>query len=253
MDGNPNITFVKSVDQAQYLFYCAWGDGRDLYADMEQCVSTGLRCIFHITGDLCYVKDDEHIYFVTNLLDGASCEQYQVPYAYDGDMFISDEERPYLASFMGSMDTNPSRERLMQYAGRDGMYIERTSFWPSGPEERAVLIEKHQALLKKSMYTLCPRGAGPSSIRIMEAMLNGSVPIIIDDKTRPFGDPIYFAPRCSYDELDNTLRMLEMDKWAWPTRVAAMRRFVTSKLLIDETAGHPTALRHSDYVLSKLK
>ena len=50
-----------------------------------------------------------------------------------------------------------------------------------------------------STFVLCPRGNGPSSIRVLEAMAAGAIPILIDDYTTPFEDKLCdFAVRWSF-------------------------------------------------------
>jgi len=50
-----------------------------------------------------------------------------------------------------------------------------------------------------STFVLCPKGNGPSSIRVLEAMAAGAIPILIDDYTLPFEDTLCdFAVRWSF-------------------------------------------------------
>lgn len=45
------------------------------------------------------------------------------------------------------------------------------------------------SIMDDSLFTLCPSGTGPNSIRLWEAVLNGSVPVILSDSWLPPGPP----------------------------------------------------------------
>jgi len=51
--------------------------------------------------------------------------------------------------------------------------------------EKALLQQEYGDLLKQSLFFLCPRGAGSSSIRLFEVMQAGRVPVIISDNWIP--------------------------------------------------------------------
>ncbi len=44
-------------------------------------------------------------------------------------------------------------------------------------------------IMDESTFTLCPSGTGPNSIRLWEAMLNGSIPVILSDRWAAPGNP----------------------------------------------------------------
>lgn len=44
-------------------------------------------------------------------------------------------------------------------------------------------------VMDNSVFTLCPSGSGPNSIRLWEAMVNGSIPVILSDTWAAPGDP----------------------------------------------------------------
>jgi hypothetical protein len=49
--------------------------------------------------------------------------------------------------------------------------------------------EEFRAILDDSVFSLCPSGTGPNSIRLWEAMVNGSIPVILADTWAAPGDP----------------------------------------------------------------
>ena len=55
-------------------------------------------------------------------------------------------------------------------------------------------------IMDESIFTLCPSGSGPNSIRLWEAILNGSVPVILSDAWAAPGDQALWRAatiRCS--------------------------------------------------------
>ena len=103
---------------------------------------------------------------------------------YDLKKAKSWSERQYEFSFMGSFITHPVRRRLYQMLkDRDDCFMEDTGGWhfEGSVEKQAQNREKYIEILGNTKYSLCPRGTGPSTIRIWEAMAMGSCPIILSD------------------------------------------------------------------------
>jgi hypothetical protein len=48
--------------------------------------------------------------------------------------------------------------------------------------------EAFKKIMDDSVFSLCPSGAGPNSIRLWEAVINGSIPVIMSDRWAPPGD-----------------------------------------------------------------
>lgn len=79
-------------------------------------------------------------------------------------------KRDMFASFVGRI-THPVREELMQFEKKSGWFI-RT---------KSMHMAQYCDVLNRSIFTLCPRGYGPTSFRIMEALQFGSIPVYISD------------------------------------------------------------------------
>lgn len=97
-------------------------------------------------------------------------------------------QRPIFASFVGRM-THPIRETLSMFKGRESWFI----------SEKSMNLNRYCDVLNRSIFTLCPRGYGPSSFRIMEALQFGSIPVYISDQ---FIEP-HFIPFRTYGILVN--------------------------------------------------
>jgi len=89
------------------------------------------------------------------------------PHSFD----FTGQPKDYIANFIGNK-THPIRNQLEQLQNKEGYYI---SFQPHS-------IEDYCRKIYKSIFTLCPRGYGRNSFRIVEAMQYGSIPIYISDE-----------------------------------------------------------------------
>lgn len=81
-------------------------------------------------------------------------------------------------SFVGSL-THPCRRALRRVLPRNGRYRIHTTNWRACIS--AVSAAEFYDVLTRSVFTLCPRGHGPTSFRLYEAMQVGSVPVYIFD------------------------------------------------------------------------
>lgn len=99
-------------------------------------------------------------------------------------------EPDFLFSFAGRRCA-PVREEILKIRHSRG-WIEDTScynfFGAAGRPENEMDSQRKQyaALLARSKFILCPRGSGPASFRLFEALAAGRVPVIITEhyKTR---------------------------------------------------------------------
>ena len=93
-------------------------------------------------------------------------------------------ERKYKFSFMGSFLTHPVRRKIYEVLkNRNDCFVIDTGPWhfEVGQRRQEQNREKYIEILGDTKYSLCPRGTGPSTIRIWEAMAMGSCPIILSD------------------------------------------------------------------------
>lgn len=105
---------------------------------------------------------------------------YPLPLIYEGVHHYAPPFRKTIyANFVGSL-THPIRKAVI-----DGLLDKR--FIMNGRPQYLVTTEKHnlykyRTILASSTFTLCPRGFGPTSFRIQEALQYGSIPVYISDE-----------------------------------------------------------------------
>lgn len=89
-----------------------------------------------------------------------------------------------LFSFAGSGLTHPVRRAVLKLRHRDAEVVD-TSAVPthiSAEVDDMGAWSRYVALIRNSAFVLCPRGGGAASFRLFEAMMLGSVPVIISDE-----------------------------------------------------------------------
>ncbi len=141
-------------------------------------------------------------------------------------------DKKYLASFIGSYQRNHrtkirldlqalSHERLF-YELRDNWFLNGEVY--SEPSERTTHqynfnITKYNSILSDSVFSLCPEGAGPNTIRLWESMAVGSIPVIYSDEWVPpqfpgidWGDFAIFIPSRDYARTFEILSAIDEDK-----------------------------------------
>jgi len=99
--------------------------------------------------------------------------------------YLPISKRPLLASFVGSYSTHNIRSRLANILqSRIDCLVLDTGVWhyEKPPTQKYTYEKKYIESLKNSKFVFCPRGTGPSSIRIWEALSSGCIPIIISDE-----------------------------------------------------------------------
>lgn len=92
----------------------------------------------------------------------------------------------YLASFVGDFGTNSIRKKIVNLKDKD-ILIKNTSGWffLKSNKDQDTLKSEYIDCLQNSVYSLCPQGTGPSSLRLFESLSVGSLPIIFNNLKLP--------------------------------------------------------------------
>ena len=94
-----------------------------------------------------------------------------------GDRPFASRPKDMRLSFLGRTDTHPLRQRMREVFADDAVFYE-------GPD--------WEQMMARSALSLCPRGLGPASFRMYEALSLGSVPVYLWEKRKwlPFEDSL---------------------------------------------------------------
>lgn len=158
------------------------------------------------------------------------------PYIETTNEFVScgrNENPKYLFSFMGSISSNVRKKIIKLKDPRGYLNDCKGESFGSHP----ISSKRHYAdLLSDSKFVLCPRGFGPSSIRIFETMKAGRVPVIISDewvspRGLPWSDFAVFIPESRVEEIP---RILEKEEATWEAK-ANLARLVWEESFAPDT------------------
>ena len=134
-----------------------------------------------------------------------------------------------LGSFLGR-NCHPVRERLFaRKFPTDKILIEDTSTFNAfthGAEGKLEQQRRYFEICLRSKFILCPRGAGPNSIRLFEALKLGIAPVIMADAWVPCEGPRWneFALLIPEREVDNIETILERAEPTYRERGQLARR-----------------------------
>lgn len=129
------------------------------------------------------------------------------------DGAIRRKQKTLLASFVGSM-THPLRDELVRLYGGNREYRFDCREWTPSIPDRS--FRQFLEVTAASRFTLCPRGYGPSSFRLYEAVQLDSVPVYISDyHVLPWAEELDWNEFCviisaeKISELDHILGLID--------------------------------------------
>jgi hypothetical protein len=116
---------------------------------------------------------------------------YLVHHAIEGGLTIHDStiaNADLLWSFVGTVRTCPRvRQQIVGLKDSRGFAVDTAAWdsairWQWSTESGAQVMSDYAQMLRRSKFVLCPRGVGPSSMRLFEAMEAGRCPVIVSDE-----------------------------------------------------------------------
>lgn len=126
------------------------------------------------------IPDDLDILFYTagGMNHGRMVRNVPIP-LLNNPLSRSNRTKKFLVTFLGSTDTHRVRKDLSD------MYSESFSFQKN---------DEWKTIMEQSYYSLCPRGFGPTSFRLYESILLGSIPIYVweDELILPFQEFLHW-------------------------------------------------------------
>ena len=174
-------------------------------------------------------------------------------------------ERDILLSFMGSL----TQLHLPQDHIRGGRLFE---FKKRFEGEKIIIgspLEVQQKLgettyhdlMARSVFTLCPAGYGRWSFRFVEALLNGSIPILLSDGyVLPFGDKIDWSKYCYVTEerdllgLTDFIHRLSIDEIKEKQESITKDRHLFEKdFIMEQVANNLENQSYADIAIGKMR
>jgi hypothetical protein len=160
----------------------------------------------------------------------------------EGLIFKSIKEKKYLASFVGAYMKHYLTEvrlNLRQLKDRPGFYIDLNDEWHfnqfvydyqvSGKDYIQVNkthdVIRYNQVLSDSIFSLCPSGAGPNSLRLWESLAIGAIPVILSDtyelpklskildhESFDWVDAVIIYPESELQDLEQHLRSFSLEQ-----------------------------------------
>jgi hypothetical protein len=161
-------------------------------------------------------------------------------YERDELKFDPDRRPTELFSFMGASSTHPVRAEVMRLTHPEGLLLDTSS--EQGPAlPKLEYRRRYRDALLDSAFILCPRGGGPTTFRLMEAMFMGRVPVVISDSwVAPTGpDWNSFSIQVPEDAVERIPELLEARR-PEAAAMGAMARQEWLEWFGPETAFHRT-------------
>lgn len=173
-------------------------------------------------------------------------------------------EPDLLWSFVGTLSNHPVRGRLAAVTDERGLVRDTQTWndrlrWGWGRQYRSEgqqAFSEFASVLGRSSFVLCPRGRGPGSIRLFEAMQAERCPVIIADDwlAPPFVDWEACSIRIAEEDVDDlpailreregeARRLGEEARRVWARRYAPRHQFETLvRSCVDIHEGQPRRL-----------
>ena len=164
------------------------------------------------------------------------------PERREGLEIVPVEKKTIFASFKGAhMKHYPSdiRLRLKELAHLEGYEIEVTDLWHfnkvvynyqiANKQNDKEAIERQEIvaynrLLSQSLFSLCPGGAGPNTLRLWESLGSGAIPVVLSDRyefpdltrmgltNESWEKAVIILPESQIARLDSLIRNLMQDQ-----------------------------------------
>ncbi len=130
----------------------------------------------------------------------------------------------FLFSFVGDPNTHPIREQVLKLQHPEALLRSAIGISVMGMDAitRETFQRRYIEEMLESSFVLCPRGMGPTSMRLFEAMELGRAPVIISDSWMPVAHLPWdeFALFVPENDIGNIPTLLEKNRY----RAVAMGR-----------------------------
>jgi hypothetical protein len=198
---------VSDVRDADYIIYESNGDPIEVINGIKSKFSNfRKKLVFILSGDQNAHIDDECIWFCNAVhpVRGLAKRQTQIfvtnPaifkfYLQNKSRIQPVGERGTNIYFKGTIWQGMRTEMNAFFSGREGCKIvENNNYWnwrfqyrkPTQDDIEATAFESYAEMMDAKLI-LCPKGNGNSSMRIVEAIGCGAIPVLINDFSAPFG------------------------------------------------------------------
>jgi hypothetical protein len=209
------VEMAINEEEAQYIIYESNGDPINIIMKIKEKYPNN-KLVFILSGDQNVHIDNECIWFTNAIKPSGLCLKQTQIFVSNPAIFKFYEEHKSFINFESGGNCTKAREYNIYFKGtiwkgmRTDMYnyfkdnnkhkegcniIENNKYWdwrlnafdiPTQNQLENTAYDSYNDILN-SKLCLCPKGNGNSSMRIIEALACGSIPILINDFSLPFG------------------------------------------------------------------
>lgn len=209
---NNQIEQVSRVDDADYIIYESNGDPVHVIMKIKATFPKN-KLVFILSGDQSQHIDNDCIWFTNAVLSsGLARRQIQVFVTnpaifkyYDKnikDRGVIEFKKRYIDVYFKGTIWSGMREDMYNHFTKSNQmsikcYIQKNNdYWSwrlnnqNKPTHAEIEQEAYKTyeIMEGALLCLCPKGNGNSSMRIVEAIACGAVPVLINDFSAPFGN-----------------------------------------------------------------
>jgi len=214
------VEIVKSMKDVDYIIYESNGDPINIIEKIKLTFPKD-KLVFILSGDQSNHIDNECIWFTNAVKDSglakkqtqifvtnpATFKYYENKVKNITDCDISSQIRNIDIYFKGTIWNGMRKDMYSMFVNKPFCkIISNDNYWkwrcespikPTQKEIEDTAFESYNDIMN-SKLCLCPKGNGNSSMRILEALACGAIPVLINDNSAPFD--IYWEAFClSFD------------------------------------------------------
>jgi hypothetical protein len=208
---NNQIEQVSRVDDADYIIYESNGDPVHVIMKIKATFPKN-KLVFILSGDQSMHIDNECIWFTNAILPSGLAKQQTQIFVTNPAIFKFYENinqnqgtlkirKRYIDVYFKGTIWSGMREEMYNYfcqenSNKMSCIIEKNNdYWTwrlnnhVKPTQEEIETEafKSYEVMENALLCLCPKGNGNSSMRIVEALACGTIPVLINDFSAPFG------------------------------------------------------------------
>ena len=196
---------INNIEDAKYIIYESNGDPISVIYTIKNKYPKN-KLVFILSGDQSEPIDNECIWF-TNAVRKSGLEKYQTQifvtnpamykYYEKKDRTIKQIKKRHIEIyFKGTIWNGMRTEMYFFFKDKKGTMIEKNNqywSWRLNGYNKPTQEELEQESFKmyenmdNAILSLCPKGNGNSSMRILESLACGCIPVLINDNSQPFG------------------------------------------------------------------
>jgi glycosyltransferase involved in cell wall biosynthesis len=201
------LEMVNKVEDADYLIYESNGDPVNVIMKLKM-IYPREKLVYILSCDQSGHIDDVSIWFTNEVQpSGLSKRQNQIYVTNPAIFKYWDmnremiekkmlEDKKWDISFKGTIWSGMRTDMYKYFNDKPGCLVEvNNGYWnwrcnsmikPGQDEIEKTAFESYE-IIRNSKLCLCPKGNGNSSMRILEALACGAIPVLINDFSAPFG------------------------------------------------------------------